>query len=96
MSSQEYTDYFTSLLANGEDNLHICPSCFEHGRRKHRCTNMVFLLEDGLVCCYLGDKYEISEEAFSKKVAELKESRGTQTLPFPAPAEPFGAKRPQS
>jgi len=69
MSSQ--TEYFDELLKQGQVN--ICPSCFKEGARKHLCPNAVFLMpEKVLVCCYLGDKHEITTKKFNKKVKQMK------------------------
>ena len=66
-------NYISTLLAQGQDNLHICPNCFRDGTRKKFCCNLVVLKQEKvLVCCYIGDKYSISKEAFDKKVLEMK------------------------
>ncbi len=72
MSANERV-YFTELLSQGQENLNICPTCFKNQKRKKCCTNMVMLCpEKVLVCCYLGDKHEISKNAFKKKIKEMK------------------------
>ena len=66
-------NYISTLLAQCQDNLHICPNCFRDGTRKKFCCNLVVLKQEKvLVCCYIGDKYSISKEAFDKKVLEMK------------------------
>ena len=56
--------------------VNICPSCLLLPERKKCCKNAVLLMpEKVLVCCYLGDKHEISHEKFEEKVRELKESQ---------------------
>ena len=68
MTSRKYIE---QLLEQGQVN--ICPECFKTGKREEFCTNAVVLLpEKVLVCCYLGDKHEITAEEFEKKVAALK------------------------
>ena len=64
--------YFAQLLAQTEKN--ICPSCFAAQRRKKYCRNMVGIEDNGprLVCCWLGDKSELTPEAFAKKVEQMK------------------------
>jgi hypothetical protein len=76
MSLSEMKDaYINELLSQGQENLNICPKCFG-GERKYLCTNMVILMpEQVLVCCYLGDKHELSRKAFRKKVRELKNKK---------------------
>ena len=66
-------EYVASLLGQGDAS--ICPSCYRQGRRKRFCTNAVVLQEDGvkLVCCWIGDKNEISAEAFETKLREMRE-----------------------
>jgi hypothetical protein len=67
-------EYINKLLA--QENHTICPSCYEAGERKPLCRNMVLhRKEDGkpaLVCCWLGDKHEISPEAFQVKLEAFK------------------------
>jgi hypothetical protein len=63
--------YLKNLLQQGEGNLNICPGCFAANQRKKFCTNVVYL-NGQLTCCYLGDKNQISEEAFAQKVQALK------------------------
>ena len=72
-AEEQYTE---QLLSQGQDNLNICPECFANNKRRKRCCkNMVVLLPDNvLVCCYLGDKNEITKAKFKKKVRELKKS----------------------
>ena len=73
MPSQQY---FDTLIKQGQDNLHICPDCFASGTRKRFCTNAVVLMpEKVIVCCYLGDKHEISRTEFRKKVREMKNKK---------------------
>ena len=73
-SSTDQNDYFTQLLQNGQDNLNICPSCFENNQRKKCCANAVVLMPQKImVCCYLGDKNSIGREEFVEKVREMKE-----------------------
>ena len=68
------TIYFEKLLAQGQDNLNICPSCFRDGERMKYCRNMVLIMpEKHLCCCYLGDKHQISPSEFNKKIREMKE-----------------------
>ena len=64
--------YLAPLLAQNENN--ICPSCFASQRRRKYCRNMVIIEDDGpqLVCCWLGDKNEITPDAFAKKVEKIK------------------------
>ena len=65
--------YFTDLLSQGAGNMNICPTCFANGRRARYCPNAVVLMpQKVLVCCYLGDKNEISKAKFKKKVREMK------------------------
>ena len=70
MSAMEL--YYAQLLAQTEKN--ICPSCFAAQRRKKYCRNMIVIEDDGpqLVCCWLGDKNEITPDAFAKKVEKMK------------------------
>ena len=56
-----FETYARQLYEQPQKN--ICPQCYANGRRKRRCKNMV-LLDDKLVCCWLGDRDEISEAAF--------------------------------
>ena len=67
-------EYIDKLLA--QENNTICPSCYEVGERKPLCRNMVLHRgEDGklvLVCCWLGDKHELSPEAFQAKLEAFK------------------------
>ena len=69
--------YTEQLLSQGQDNLNICPECFANNKQRKRCCkNMVVLVPDNvLVCCYLGDKNEITKAKFKKKVRELKRSQ---------------------
>ena len=69
--------YMEQLLSQGQDNLNICPECFANNKQRKRCCkNMVVLVPDNvLVCCYLGDKNEITKAKFKKKVRELKRSQ---------------------
>ena len=62
-------NYFIALLS--QERTDICPTCYKTGNRKKCCTNPV-QCPGGLCCCYLGDKHEISKEAFDKKVEEIK------------------------
>ena len=77
MSSSTIDAYLEKLLSQGQGNLNICPDCFRRGTRKYLCTNMVHLTpEKVLVCCYLGDKHEVSRKVFRKKLRELKKKGG--------------------
>ena len=69
--------YMEQLLSQGQDNLNICPECFANNKQRKRCCkNMVVLAPDNvMVCCYLGDKNEITKAKFKKKVRELKRSQ---------------------
>ena len=69
--------YMEQLLSQGQDNLNICPECFANNKQRKRCCkNMVVLVPDNvMVCCYLGDKNEITKAKFKKKVRELKRSQ---------------------
>ena len=73
----ENSEYIDQLLSQGDGNLNICPDCFESGVRKFCCKNLVVLRvpETVLVCCYLGDKHELTRKAFRKKVKELKKAK---------------------
>jgi len=65
--------YFERLMS--QDTTNICPDCVARGERKHLCAKPVLLLINDdwkLVCCYLGDRDELSREEFCKKVDELK------------------------
>jgi hypothetical protein len=65
-------NYIEKLLQQGQGNLNICPDCFQRGERKPYCTNMVVLLpENVMVCCYLGDKHEITRKEFRKNVRDM-------------------------
>ena len=64
--------YIEELLAQGQDNLNICPLCFKAGERKKYCKNAV-LLDESLVCCYFGNKHEICPSEFNAKVREMKQ-----------------------
>jgi len=68
------TDYIAQLQSQGQDNLNICPECFANNRRKWCCTNMV-VLDNVLVCCYLGNKHKVTKAKFKKQVRELKKSK---------------------
>ena len=73
MSSQEskVTEYLAKLSTQSVKN--ICPSCLRDGMRKKFCSNLVLLpTEMKMVCCYLGDKEEISKKAFKKKLKKFK------------------------
>ena len=73
MSNMQKKMYLDKLLAQGQENLNICPNCFQRGWRKKCCTNVVLLKpEMVLVCCWLGDKHELSAKVFKKKVRDLK------------------------
>ena len=67
-------DYITRLLAQGQGNLNICPDCLQRGQRKYCCANMVVIHDNGpkLVCCYLGDKHDLTRKEFRKKVRVLQ------------------------
>jgi hypothetical protein len=59
-----------------QKDLGICPTCFKNQQRRRCCTNLVLLMpEKVLVCCYLGDKHSISDQAFNKKIRELKDKQ---------------------
>ena len=76
MSSEIPADYLNALLSQGQQNLNICPECFNKGGRKEWCTNMVVLMpEKVLVCCCLGNKHEVSRKEFRKKVRHLKSKK---------------------
>ena len=79
MSSEEY---FNQLIAQGQDFLNICPGCFASGERERFCKNMVYLRpENVLVCCWLGDKHEITQAQFCRKVhGMIKHNPGTVCL----------------
>lgn len=50
--------YIDTLLSQGQDNLNICPNCFQEGKRNPNCTNPVLATIKGekkLVCCALGE-----------------------------------------
>ena len=65
--------YLKKLLEQGQDNLNICPSCFKNNKRAKLCKNAVLLLPDEVfVCCYLGNKHEISREEFFKNFEEME------------------------
>jgi hypothetical protein len=70
----EGDEYIEQLLNQG--NSTICPSCHDDGERKPLCRNMVLHRgEDGdhvLVCCWLGDKNELSPEAFAAKLEAMQ------------------------
>ncbi len=71
MPSKEYLE---QLLQQGQVN--ICPKCFKAGKREKFCTNAVVLQpENVLVCCYLGNKNEITTEEFQKKIEDLKKEK---------------------
>ena len=73
MSNAQFETYFAKLMTQGTDNLNICPTFFAAGKRKKLCSCPVLLSpESVIVCCYLGDKHEITEKEFVKKVAEMK------------------------
>ena len=66
--------YLEELLTQGAVN--ICPKCFKAGNREKFCTNAVVIQpENLLVCCYLGDKHELTAQEFRKKVADLKKEK---------------------
>ena len=70
-------DYITRLLAQGQGNLNICPDCLRRGQRKFCCTNLVVIQDNGtkLVCCYFGDKHELTTKEFRKKVRVFKKHK---------------------
>ena len=73
MSTQQEKLYLRTLLAQGQENLNICPTCFRRGERNPGCTNLVVLMpEKVLVCCCLGNKHEVTEEEFEAQVAYVK------------------------
>ena len=73
MSANQEKLYMRSLLAQGQGNLNICPTCFLSGVRTPGCTNLVVLLpEKVLVCCCLGNKHEVTPEEFEAQVAAMK------------------------
>ena len=63
--------YIEQLLA--QDRQDICPQCYHDGRRKPCCRNMVVVHDPDmkLVCCWFGDKPEISAEAFALKLRQM-------------------------
>ena len=66
-------DYIDGLLSQGQGNLNICPDCFRRGERQYLCTNPVILMPEKIVvCCYLGDKHDLSRKVFRKKVRDLQ------------------------
>ena len=79
MASEEYIH---QLISQGQNRLNICPNCFANGTRERLCKNAVFLRpENVLVCCWLGDKHEITQEEFRRKVREMTENnKGTICL----------------
>ena len=83
MASNDETQYFKDLVNQGQDNLNICPQCFAANERKKFCINAVYLKQDKVMCCcYLGDKNEITEEAFAQKVRALKANHQLRTAKF--------------
>jgi len=66
---KNFKAYAARLFAQPEKN--ICPQCYANGSRKRCCKNMV-MLGDLLVCCWLGDRDEISEAEFQAKVQEVQ------------------------
>jgi hypothetical protein len=69
-------NYIDALLSQGQGKLNICPECFDRGSRKYLCTNAVVLMpEKVLVCCYLGDKHDLSRKEFRKKVRDMKKKK---------------------
>ena len=74
-------EYFNQLISQGQDSLNICPNCFANGRER-LCKNAVYLRpENVMVCCWLGDKHEITQEEFRRKVREMTErNKGTGCL----------------
>ena len=77
MKAEAEETYMEQRLSQGQDNLNICPECFANNKQRKRCCkNMVVLVPDNvMVCCYLGDKNEITKAKFKKKVRELKRSQ---------------------
>ena len=70
-----WDDYIKRLLAQGQGLLHICPDCLRRGQRKFCCTNLVVIHDNGTlrnVCCYLGDKHDLTRKEFRKKVRVLQ------------------------
>ena len=68
--------YIEELLSQGRSALNICPTCFASGTRKYMCTNAVLLMpEKVMVCCYLGNKHELSRKEFRQKVREMKKHK---------------------
>ena len=52
----EQPEYAKQLYSQGKDNIHICPRCFEAGKRNSDCTNTVIVtdmvtISGKLVCC---------------------------------------------
>ena len=71
MPSKQYLEL---LLKQAQVN--ICPKCFKAGKREKFCTNAVVIQpENLLVCCYLGDKNELTAQEFEKKVEALKKEK---------------------
>ena len=66
---ENFEKYARQLYEQPQKN--ICPKCYANGSRKRHCKNMV-LLDDKLVCCWLGDRDEISEAAFQAKIREMQ------------------------
>jgi hypothetical protein len=71
---EEHTEYMDKLLA--QDDQSICPNCFSNAERKPLCRNMVVhQKEDGetvCVCCWVGDKDELSPEELAAKVQAIQ------------------------
>ena len=71
-SQKQQREYMTQLLAQPSQN--ICPQCYATGVRQRGCRNMVVLgtIPDALiVCCWLGDRDELSPEAFQAKLRDM-------------------------
>ena len=68
--AENHRAYFLKLHDQG--NVKMCPSCFENGERlKEFCCNPV-LMPEGLVCCYFGNKEELTKKQFKEKIKKLK------------------------
>jgi hypothetical protein len=78
---EEKGNYFDALIAQGDTS--ICPECFRNNRTRRRCCKNAVLLmpQEVLVCCYLGDKNDITEAQFNRKCAELVSSSAQASGP---------------
>ena len=74
--TRQQENYLKQLMGQGQENLNICPECFKNGQRKKYCTNVVLLRPEMVpVCCYLGDKHELSKNVFEKKVRDFQKQK---------------------